>query len=139
MITSISVHPPLCSEEKYLKDGEFTVSNDSVVQELGDTSGRWSNTQNGKRYRDENGNYAANCWKMISGKWYYFNQDSHALTGWQQIGGKWYYFNTGGDMATGWLQAEPGKWYYLYEDGSMAADTVVDGTYRVDTSGQWVP
>ena len=147
------------SEEKYLKDGEFTVSTDSEVQELGDTSGRWANTQAGKRYRDEDGNYAANCWKMISGKWYYFNQDGYALTGWQylnskwyymnenaemvtgwqQIGGKWYYFNANGDMVTGWLQAEPGKWYYLYEDGSMAANTVIDGTYKVNESGQWVP
>lgn len=147
------------TEEKYLKDGEFTVSDDSVVQELGDTSGRWSTTQNGKQYREGNGSYASNGWLMISGKWYYFNQDGYAqtgwqyldnkwyymngdgemTTGWQSVGGKWYYLNADGSMATGWIQAEPGKWYFLNEDGSMAADTVIDGTYRVDGSGQWVP
>lgn len=92
------------SEEKYLKDGEFTVSTDSEVQELGDTSGRWANTQAGKRYRDEDGNYAANCWKMISGKWYYFNQDGYALTGWQYLNSKWYYMNENAEMVTGWQQ-----------------------------------
>ena len=67
------------------------------------------------------------------------NENAEMVTGWQQIGGKWYYFNANGVMVTGWLQAEPGKWYYLYEDGSMAANTVIDGTYKVNESGQWVP
>ena len=93
----------------------------------------------GKWYYFNQDSYALTGWQNLNSKWYYMNDSAEMVTGWQQIGGKWYYFNTGGDMATGWLQAEPGKWYYLYEDGSMAADTVVDGTYRVDTSGQWVP
>lgn len=147
------------SEEKYLKDGEFTISDDSVVQELGDTTGRWTSTQSGKRYRESDGSYAANGWKMISGRWYYFNQDGYALTGWQfinnkwyymdenaemqtgwkQINGLWYYMNPDGDMATGWIQPEPGRWFYLYDNGSMAVSTVIDGVYRVNESGQWVP
>lgn len=147
------------SEEKYLQDGEFTISNDSVVQELGDTDGRWSETQSGRKYRGEDGNYVANSWKMIVGKWYYFNQDGYVqtgwqqlngkwyymngngemLTGWQQVNGKWYYLNPDGSMVTGWIQTEPGKWYYLYEDGSMAANTVIDNVYRLNESGLWVP
>lgn len=147
------------SESKYLMDGEYVSSDDSVVQELGDTKGRWYTYNEGKKYRDEAGNYAASAWKMISGKWYYFNEAGYALTGWQAINGKWYYldsdgmmvngwqqingvwyyFNDGGDMATGWVQTEPGKYYYLNGDGSMASNTVIDGQYRLDESGLMVP
>lgn len=146
-------------ESAYLKDGDFTISDDSVVQKLGDTRGRWSSTSSGKRYLDGNGNYVFGGWQMINGKWYYFSQDGYdlngwqqvdgkwyymdgdgaMLTGWQQIDGKWYYLNTNGGMVVGWVQTAPGKWYYLNGDGSMAADTVIDGKYRLDSSGQWTP
>uniref|UniRef100_UPI000B0146E7 hypothetical protein n=1 Tax=Clostridium sp. NkU-1 TaxID=1095009 RepID=UPI000B0146E7 len=36
------------SEEDYLKEGEVTTSDDSVVQELGDTSGTWLSIRTGK-------------------------------------------------------------------------------------------
>ncbi|MDR7812832.1 N-acetylmuramoyl-L-alanine amidase family protein [Lacrimispora sp.] len=147
------------SEEDYLKEGEVTTSDDSVVQELGDTSGTWAEYQNGKKYRGEDGNYVVGQWKMVSGKWYYFNKDGYAvvgwqligdkwyymganaqmMTGWQQINGKWYYLNSDGDMAIGWIQPQPGKWYYLYSDGSLAVNTKVDGIYHIDASGLWVP
>ncbi len=147
------------SEEDYLKEGEVTTSDDSVVQELGDTSGTWAEYQNGKKYRGEPGNYDVGQWKMVSGKWYYFNKDGYAvvgwqligdkwyymganaqmMTGWQQINGKWYYLNSDGDMAIGWIQPQPGKWYYLYSDGSLAVNTKVDGIYHIDASGLWVP
>lgn len=147
------------SEEDYLKEGEVTTSDDSVVQELGDTSGTWVEYQNGKKYRGEDGNYVVGQWKMVSGKWYYFNKDGYAvvgwqligdkwyymganaqmMTGWQQINGKWYYLNSDGDMAIGWIQPQPGKWYYLYSDGSLAVNTKVDGFYHIDASGLWVP
>jgi glucan-binding YG repeat protein len=146
------------SEEDYLKEGELVTSDDSVIQVLGETEGAWAEYKNGKKYRAEDGSYATNCWKMISGKWYYFNNDSFAatgwqylgerwyylgsdatmVTGWQQVNGKWYFLNPDGDMAMGWIQPQPGKWYYLYTDGSMAADTKVSGVYSVDSSGLWV-
>lgn len=146
------------SEEDYLKEGEPVTSDDSVVQVLGDTEGSWAEYKNGKKYRAEDGSYATNCWKMISGKWYYFNNegfaatgwqylgerwyyldaDSAMMTGWQQINGKWYFLNPDGDMAMGWIQPQPGKWYYLYTDGSMAASTTINGVYQVDSSGLWV-
>jgi hypothetical protein len=147
------------SEEEYLKEGEAVSSDDSVVQESGDTSGTWTEYQNGKKYRGEDGNYVVSQWKMISGKWYYFNKEAFAVvgwqliegkwyymganaqmvTGWQQINGKWYYLNEDGDMAIGWIQPQPGKWYYLYRDGSLAVNTKVGGIYRIDASGLWVP
>lgn len=146
------------SEEEYLQEGEPVISDDSVVQELGETNGAWAEYKNGKKYRSEDGAYAANTWKMISGKWYYFNGEEFAvtgwqfindkwyylgndgamLTGWQKLDEKWYYLNSNGDMASGWIQPNPGKWYYLNLDGSMASDTLIDGAYKVDSSGLWV-
>lgn len=146
------------SEEEYLKEGEPVVSDDSVVQELGETNGTWAEYKDGKKYRCEDGTYAVDSWKMIGGKWYYFNKDGFAmtgwqhisdhwyylgadhvmLTGWQQINGKWYYLNPAGDMATGWIQPQPDKWYYLYSDGSMAVNTIINDLYSVDSSGLWV-
>lgn len=141
------------AQDKYLANGEFTWSTDSVVQELGDTSGRWYTYNEGKKYRDGSGNYAANGWSLITGKWYYFSADGYALTGWRQVGdkwyymdgdgvmltgwqqldGKWYYLNEQGDMAVGWIQTQPGMWYYLYGDGTMAANTNIDGYYLNDS------
>lgn len=146
------------SQDDYLKEGDITTSDDSVVQELGETLGVWANYQDGKKYRAEDGNYVTDGWKMISGKWYYFKQDGYAVTGWQKVdekwyymdseaamktgwqelNGIWYYFNTDGDMATGWIQPLPGKWYYLNGDGSLATNTTVDGNYKVNESGLWV-
>ncbi|MDK2968782.1 N-acetylmuramoyl-L-alanine amidase family protein [Lacrimispora sp.] len=146
------------SEEDYLREGDTITSDDSVVQELGETLGVWSNYPNGKKYRAEDGNYVTDGWKMISGNWYYFKPDGYAATGWQKIDNKWYYMdsdavmktgwqqlngvwyflNTDGDMAIGWIQPSPGKWYYLNEDGSLAMNTTVDGTYKVNESGLWI-
>jgi glucan-binding YG repeat protein len=150
--------PKDTKEEKYMKESDYVMSDDSVTQELGDTSGRWSQYQEGKKYRENDGSYMSNGWKMIVGKWYYFNQNGYAvtgwqavdnkwyyfdkeacmLTGWQQVNGIWYYLNPNGDMATGWIQPEPGKWYYLNGDGSMVVNTVIDGVYTVDGSGLWI-
>ncbi len=146
------------SEKDYLEEGELTTSDDSVVQDLGETAGFWAEYQNGKKYRGEDGNYVVSSWRMIGGKWYYFNNEGYAATGWQylgdkwyymgsdaqmttgwqQVNGKWYYLNTDGDMATGWVQSQPGKWYYFYSDGSMAVNTTIDGNYQIDGSGLWV-
>jgi len=146
------------SEDDYLKEGDITTSDDSVVQELGETLGVWATYQDGKKYRAEDGNYVTDGWKMISGKWYYFKQDGYAAigwqkvdekwyymdseatmkTGWQELNGIWYYFNTDGDMAIGWIQPVPGKWYYLSGDGSLAMNTTVDGNYKVNESGLWI-
>lgn len=145
------------AEEEYLADGEEVTSDDSVVQELGDTTGVWAEYQNGKKYRDEQGSFIADSWKQISGSWYYFNkegyaatgwqyldgkwyymnQDAQMTTGWQQVNGKWYYLNTDGEMVTGWIEPTPGKWYYLYSDGSMAENTVVEGIYYIGENGLW--
>ena len=146
------------AESQYLADGDFVVSDNSVVQDLGATSGRWTVLQNGKRYQEASGSYLTKGWHMVDGQWYYFdedgfvqtgwkyvgdkwyylNSDGQMLTGWQHINDRWYYLNDNGDMAIGWVQSEPGKWYYLYTDVSMAVNTTIDGLYYVDSSGMWM-
>lgn len=146
------------SEEEYLKEGDVVTSDDSIVQELGDTAGTWKEYQEGKKYRGEDGSFVTGSWRLISGKWYYFNHEGYAVTGWNLLNGKWYYMgddaqmatgwqlinekwyylNADGDMAIGWIQPQPGRWFYLYGDGSMAANTKVDGIYQVDGDGLWI-
>lgn len=145
------------AESKYLKDGDYVASEDTVEPNLGDTSGTWRDYSQGSKYKDESGNYVTNSWKMIYGKWYYFNQEGYAVKGWQNLNGKWYYLdpdgamrtgwvqvnnlwyylNSSGEMVTGWLQAQPGTWYYLDTNGAMLSNTMV-GTYRLDENGVWV-
>lgn len=145
------------SERKYMRDGEFVESENSIAPELGDTSGRWSDNTQGSKYRDESGNYVVNSWKMIFGKWYYFNAEGYASTGWLQVDGKWYYLDaegvmktgwlqlngtwycldTNGVMMTGWIQPQPGTWYYLDTNGAMLTNTTVDNC-RLDANGIWV-
>lgn len=143
-------------DKKYLKEGAYVTSEDTVVEFEGDTSGQWK----GDTYRQEDGSKAINCWKQVLNDWYYFDAagnrqkgwlqsgqrwyymnpaDGKMMTGWQFINNKWYYLNTaGGEMMTGWMQTSPGTWYYLYQDGGMAANTSVGG-YWVDASGKWIP
>lgn len=141
-------------DAKYRRSSEYTMSEDKVLDDLGDTDGRWSNYNEGKKYRKDDGTYAQSEWYKIQGKWYYFDDTSYAatgwrklgdiwyymdqdgvmLTGWQKVNGIWYYLNDDGSMAVGWKQTAPGQWYYLNADGSMAANTVIDGKH-LDASG----
>lgn len=145
------------AERKYLKDGEFATSEDTVVDNLGDTSGVWRKYQSGNKYIDEDGNAITNSWKLISGKWYYFNHEGYAVSGWQYLDHKWYYFNTdysmqigwiliegkwyylnqSGDMATGWTQVQPGFWYYLDSNGVMQTGWIMvnEAWYYLDAAG----
>lgn len=144
-------------DAKYRRSSEYTMSEDKVLDDLGDTDGRWSNYNEGKKFRKDDGTYAVSEWYKIQGKWYYFDETSFAvsgwrkvggtwyymdqdgvmLTGWQKVNGVWYYLNEDGSMAVGWKQTAPRQWYFLNSDGSMAANTVVDG-YQLDASGLWV-
>lgn len=145
------------SEQSYVRDGNWVSSEPIIMTTLGDTTGRWRNYQEGKKYQLENGSYANGGWLRIRGDWYYFNQEGYSVsgwfldngkwyftdsdgimkTGWLEQNGRWYYLNHDGAMATGWVEVKPGQWYYLYSDGCMARDTVIDG-YQVDGSGMRV-
>lgn len=64
----------------------------------------WIKAADGKRWwwRNADGSYPANCWKLINHYWYLFDKDGYMLTGWQQwdsekqtVGeGEWYYLDT---------------------------------------------
>ena len=80
----------------------------------------WCHDSNGWWYRNNDGSYPANTWKLIDGKWYFFNASGYMTTGWQYINGSWYYMSPGGDMLTGWIYVG-NTWYYLQSSGSMAS------------------
>lgn len=144
-------------DARYRKSSEYITSTDKVLDDMGDTDGRWKNYAEGKKYCKESGDYCMNEWYKIDDQWYYFdesgylvkgwkelgtvwyymNSDGVMQTGWQKINDIWYYLNEDGSMVTGWKMTAPGQWYYLNADGSMAADTVVDGKY-LDASGLYV-
>lgn len=143
------------TDAKYMKSGEYVTSEDSLVENLGETEGRWHQYRDGYKYTDAQGTDAVNGWRYIQGAWYYFDENGYAAAGWRAVGGKWYYMDgdrrmmTGwldlngkwyymdatGAMVTGWLQTSPTDWYYFNADGSMAAGTEVDG-YTLSETGK---
>ncbi|MDD6559911.1 MAG: CAP domain-containing protein [Lactimicrobium massiliense] len=80
----------------------------------------WCHDSNGWWYRNNDGSYPANTWKLIDGKWYFFNASGYMTTGWQYINGNWYYMSQSGDMLTGWMNNN-GNWYYLNNSGAMVS------------------
>ncbi len=96
----------------------------------------WILSSAGWWYRNADGSYPANSWKLIDGQWYYFNGAGYMVTGWQQIGGTWYYLSGSGAMLTGW-QYLGGAWYYLDVSGAMKTGWLLDGEtwYYLSGSG----
>ena len=145
------------SDRKYMKSSEYLTSSGKLLDDMGDTEGRWRTYTDGKKYEGADGEVVKDQWYKIMNQWYYFDENGTAatgwrqidgiwyrmdpegvmLTGWQKVDGVWYYLNPDGSMAVGWIMDSPGQWYYLNSDGSMAADTVIDGC-RLDPSGLWV-
>lgn len=152
------------AERKYLLTGEYVPSEDALfidTEDIGQVSGTWRSSNEGRQYRLEDGTCPASQWMMIMGQWYYFDEGGYAVigwyhdstagkwyhtdgtgvmeTGWKEIDGRWYHFGEDGAMETGWVQDEPGEWYYMGEDGAMMKDTMIDGQYRLGSDGRYVP
>ena len=72
-------------------------------------------------YREADGSYPRNSWKVINGSWYYFDGSGWMVTGWLKRASGWYYLEPGnGNMVTGWRKIG-GTWYYLNPgNGDMA-------------------
>ena len=76
------------------------------------SGGRWW-------YREADGSYPRNNWKVINGSWYYFDGSGWMVTGWLKRASSWYYLEPGnGNMVTGWRKIGS-TWYYLASDGKM--------------------
>lgn len=144
------------SDNKYFKNSEYTLSEDTELKDLGDTTGKWKNDTIGKKYQKQDGSYVTNAWHKIFGKWYYFDENARMVTGWRLVGTTWYYMdqngvmltgwiqdnhvwyflNNDGSMATGWVQRSPSEWYYFYPNGTLAVNADIDG-YWVNEKGVW--
>ena len=89
-------------------------------------------------YREADGSYPRNSWKVINGSWYYFDGSGWMVTGWLKRASGWYYLEPGnGNMVTGWRKIGS-TWYYLNPTtGKMATGwTTVGGSkYYMNGSG----
>lgn len=81
-------------------------------------SGGWQKDDKGWWYKNPDGSYPKEEWKVINGQWYRFGADGYMLTGWQKVYGKWYYMNASGAMQIGW-QLLGNIWYYFNASGAM--------------------
>ena len=99
-------------------------------------AGGWVQDSVGWWYRNADGSYPVNSWKLVDGQWYYFNEKGYMVTGWKQINSTWYYLEESGKMHIGWLDLN-GTWYYLNQDGVMLTNwQLIDGTwYYFNTDG----
>lgn len=91
--------------------------------------GAWLQDGNGWWWKNNDGSYPANQWKLINDEWYFFDAAGYMKTGWLAQGNTWYYLEPSGAMATGWLD-QGGTWYYLDESGAMK-------TGWTDIAGKW--
>lgn len=88
--------------------------------------GKIERTEDGRRrYRNEDGIYAAEQWVTDNGLKYYAGEDGYLTTGWKQIDEDWYYFNQSGEMHTGGRIIDEVKYYFDDESGKMLSDTTL--------------
>lgn len=119
---------------------EGKTSQNRVESSRTDSAAGWVSGGGRWWYREADGSYPRNSWKVINGSWYYFDGsgwmvtgwlkrasswyylepgNGNMVTGWRKIGSTWYYLNPGnGDMATGWTTIG-GTRYYMNQDGAM--------------------
>ncbi|MDO5118707.1 MAG: MBL fold metallo-hydrolase [Coriobacteriales bacterium] len=95
------------------------------------TTNGWNHNRRGWWWRNSDGTYPTNCWKLIAGKWYYFNASGYMMTGWLKYSRYWYYLDASGAMATGWRKVD-GSWYYLdaSRGGAMVTGFFTIGSKR---------
>lgn len=94
----------------------------------------WEQSDQGWKYKDNDGIKAQNQWKQIDKKWYYFDYNGYSVCGWKELDEGWYYFNSDGQMAASqWIGD-----YYVGTDGRMLADTWVGNSW-VDEQGKKDP
>ena len=138
--------------DTWVDNGAYYVNSDGVwvegkTSQNGTGSSRTDSTagwvSSGGRwwYREADGSYPRNNWKVINGSWYYFDGSGWMVTGWLKRASSWYYLDPGnGNMVTGWRKIG-GTWYYLNPgNGDMATGwTTIGGTrYYMNQDGAMV-
>lgn len=87
-------------------------------------------------WRNTDGSYPRDTWKLVGGTWYRFDTSGWMQTGWVRDKNTWYYLDSSGAMRTGWLY-QAGTWYYLDQRGAMQTGWagVNDKWYYLDDTG----
>lgn len=153
--------PKNAAQAKYLKNSEWTDSNEMSIPSDNTVNGNFNGAGDSMTFTDLNGvkvsgwqkingnwyyfnlqnqNKAVNSsWINLDGKWYYFNAYSAMVTGWLNLDGTWYFLNGDGTMQTGWYCSGPaGPWYYLdMSSGALWVSTTTPDGYVVDANGAW--
>lgn len=117
---------------------EGKTSQNRVESSRTDSAAGWVSGGGRWWYREADGSYPRNSWKVINGSWYYFDGSGWMVTGWLKRASSWYYLEPGnGNMVTGWRKIGS-TWYYLNPTtGKMATGwTTVGGSkYYMNGSG----
>ena len=100
---------------------EGKTSQNRVESSRTDSAAGWVSGGGRWWYREADGSYPRNSWKVINGSWYYFDGSGWMVTGWLKRASSWYYLEPGnGNMVTGWRKIGS-TWYYLNPgNGDMA-------------------
>lgn len=75
-------------------------------------AGQWESDSTGYWYREEDGTYPSNTWKLIERKWYHFNEQGYR-------------------ESETWIED-----YYVGADGTLCANTLTKEGYWLDESGR---
>lgn len=121
------------------------------------SKGTWSRSDQGWRFRMDDGSYAANQWVYIEymgvKEWYFFGKDGLMHTGWIKDEKEDVYYlspkdgTENGRLHTGWnwITGEDGvvRCYYFQEKsdgarGRLWRTTVTPDGYQVNEHGQWI-
>ena len=86
----------------------------------------WNKDERGWWFKEADGSYPMEQWRLIGSAWNYFDSNGYMVTGWKQLNGEWYYFNSDGYMQTGWQQIDD-KWYYFDGAGVMTTGELTIG------------
>ncbi|MBS6954651.1 MAG: sigma-70 family RNA polymerase sigma factor [Enterocloster asparagiformis] len=97
------------SREEARQSSPQTAAEEVKPQETKPAPG-WENGEDGRRYRDRDGNFLAHTWKEIGGNLYYFKKDGIAATGQLRLGRQTYAFDSGGKL-TGMSYSADGVFY----------------------------
>ncbi len=108
------------------------------VSDPDNMTGEWEDTEDGqKKWKYEDGTYAASTWKQIEDKWYAFDENGNLRKGFFTDEEGKYYLNDSGERLAGWFEVE-GSHYYADSDGKVQTGWIeVDGVrYCLDGEGK---